>query len=182
MKNLTTFLFAAAGLMILCPTEAQAGPRPGRYMGKLSRECPAAKPVLRAVQPIAATASNPTNPAATFSTRVRCSGSFGVNDKLNIALDVLPDGKVAADISGTIPRLKKPALQFRAKGSAPGSYTATSFRTRIPRVMVNGKPASLEVIAQSIGNKLKVDVRIDPVDSAHPLGSDYEAEFEGNRS
>jgi hypothetical protein len=103
------------GVLFASVIDAEAGPRPGRYKGKLTRECSAAKVLERSVA-TGANASNPTDPNASFSTRVRCSGTFGTGDLLNIHLDVLPDGKVSADISGKISRKDKSPLEFRAQG------------------------------------------------------------------
>ena len=181
MKQLLLTAVTLAGVMFVSTTDAYAGPHPGRHKGKLKRECPAANPVARSAD-TAAEASNPTDTAATFSTRVRCNGMFAVNDKLAIKLDVLEDGMVAATVSGSIVRKGKRPLAFSASGKALGIYTETSFRTKINEVMVNGKPASLTVSAGSTGNELKVEVKIDPVSPTHPLGSQYKAVFVGKRS
>jgi hypothetical protein len=180
MKNLILSAITITGALFASVIDAEAGPRPGSYRGKTKRECSKASPVERSVQ-TTATASNPSDPEATFSTKVRCSSRFGTGDFLNVALDVLPDGRVSATVNGQIPRKGKSPLGFSATGKAPGTYTDTSFAATIPNVMVNGKKATLTVSAASKGTKLKVDVKIDPENSSHPLGSDYEAEFEGQR-
>jgi hypothetical protein len=180
--NKKTMIVALIGAFLGMSATAFAGPGPGKYRGKLTRNATGLDP---RVGTSIVKANNPGDPTATYSTHVE-SVNKGTAESLSYTFDVLPDGNVNANIRGKI-KIGGKVYQFSVSGQAMGTFTDTSIETVIPMANVSvQKVGSKKVksgktnLALFAGSPKEGEIMVHFIaKSSEVLPLRYEAKFKG---
>lgn len=177
MKSIATV--ATMAFFLVFPSEAFAGPNPGKFQCRMTRTAGDANFKVRQWLCIIL-ASNPTIALATYSTLVTSSSNKGRSESLNYKLEVQDNGDIKAEIKGKT-LIAGGTYKFEASGIGIGSYTATSFSTEIKNAEIDG-PGDATITASASSpkkGKIKVKLHIKPKNRRHPLFQGYTAEMVG---